>query len=175
MRFYLTTAIDWSGYHTVADIGGARGNLASLLLTALPHLTGHVFDQPANGGPFADHVRMHGVADRIGFTGGDLFRDPFPPADVLVIGHVLADFSLAERKSLVAKAAQAVTAGGTLLVYDPMTEPDRPELGALVASLHMLLMSERIVPPVGASRRPFAASARKYLSPSASPIDWTSV
>jgi len=138
----LTTAIDWSGYRTVADIGGARGNLASLLLTALPHLTGHVFDQPANGGPFADHVRMRGVAERIGFTGGDLFRDPFPSADVLVIGHVLADFSLAERKSLVAKAYQAVTAGGTLLVYDPMTEPDRPEVGALVASLHMLLMSD---------------------------------
>lgn len=138
----LETAIDWSGYRTLADIGGARGNMASLLLTALPHLKGRVFDQPEDAGPFDHHVRMRGVADRISFTGGDFFHAPFPSADVLVIGHVLADFSLAERRSLVAKAFQAVNAGGTLLVYDPMTGPDHPELGPLVASLHMVLMTD---------------------------------
>ena len=138
----LETAIDWSAYGTVADIGGARGNMVSLLLTALPHLRGRVFDQPANEGPFGDHMRMRCVADRAAFTGGDLFRDPFPSADVLVIGHVLADFSLTQRMSLVAKAFEAVNPGGALLVYDPMTERDRPELVSLVASMHMLLMTD---------------------------------
>ena len=138
----LAGAIDWSRYSTVADIGGARGNMVSLLLTAFPHLRGHVFDQPANEVPFGDHMRLRGVADRAAFTGGDLFRDPFPRADVLVIGHVLADFSLNERISLVFKAFEAVNPGGALLVYDPMTDPDRPVLDASVAGLHMLLMTE---------------------------------
>jgi hypothetical protein len=87
-------------------------------------------------------MRLRGVADRAAFTGGDLFRDPFPRADVLVIGHVLADFSLNERISLVFKAFEAVNPGGALLVYDPMTDPDRPVLDASVAGLHMLLMTE---------------------------------
>ena len=76
------------------------------------------------------------------FTGGDLFRDPFPRADVLVIGHVLADFSLNERISLVFKAFEAVKPGGALLVYDPMTDLERPVRDASVAGLHMLLMTE---------------------------------
>ena len=138
----LAGALDWSKYNTVADIGGARGNMVSLLLTAFPHLHGHVFDQLANEGPFGDHMRLRGVADRAAFTGGDLFRDPFPRADVLVIGHVLADFSLNERISLVFKAYEAVKPGGALLVYDPMTDLERPVRDASVAGLHMLLMTE---------------------------------
>lgn len=146
----LLEAFDFGPYATLADIGGARGNLAGLILRAQPQLTARVFDRPQNAEPCAEHAKALGVDGRLEFTGGDFFAgtDPLPSADVLVIGHVLADFSVDERKRLVAKAFTAVEPGGALLVYDPMPG-DEPELPALVASLHMLVMT-----PAGAGYHP---------------------
>ncbi|MEV6399169.1 methyltransferase [Streptomyces sp. NPDC051907] len=145
---HLLDAVEWSGWSTLLDVGGARGNLAGLLLRAQPHLRGQVFDRPQNEGPCAEHATTLGVADRLSFTGGDFFADDLPEADVVVIGHVLADFSLEERKALIAKAFTALRPGGALLVYDPMPG-DKPDLASLVSSLHMLVMT-----PAGAGYHP---------------------
>ncbi|MEU2723396.1 methyltransferase [Streptomyces smyrnaeus] len=144
----LLDALDWSGYTTLTDVGGARGNLAARVVRARPGLSATVFDRPQNAEPCAEHTGDLGVADRVGFTGGDFFTDPLPPADVLVIGHVLADFSRDERRTLIEKAYAAVHDGGALLVYDPMNG-DTPELASLIASLHMLVMT-----PAGAGYHP---------------------
>ncbi|WP_240135261.1 acetylserotonin O-methyltransferase [Streptomyces sp. MUM 178J] len=144
----LLDAVDLTGYTTLVDVGGARGNLAGLLLRACPQLTGRVFDRPQNAGPCAEHAETLGVAGRLDFTGGDFFADDLPEADVMVIGHVLADFSQEERKQLIGKAYKALRPGGTLLVYDPMPG-DKPDLASLVASLHMLVMT-----PAGAGYHP---------------------
>ena len=144
----LLEAVDFGEFRTLADIGGARGNLAGLVLQARPELTAQVFDRPQNAEPCAEHAKSLGVDGRLEFAGGDFFADPLPAADVLVIGHVLADFSVDERKRLVAKAFEAVSPGGALLVYDPMPG-DEPHLPALVSSLHMLVMT-----PAGAGYHP---------------------
>ncbi|WP_405803198.1 methyltransferase [Streptomyces sp. NBC_01187] len=145
---HLLDALDWSGYTTLTDVGGARGNLTGQILRARPGLTGTVFDRPQNAEPCAEHAAGLGVAERITFAGGDFFSDPLPPADVVVIGHVLADFSRDERRTLIEKAYTAVHDGGALLVYDPMNG-DKPELASLIASLHMLVMT-----PAGAGYHP---------------------
>jgi len=144
----LLDALDLTGYSTLVDVGGARGNLAGLILQARPNLTARVFDRPQNAEPCAEHAKTLGVEGRLDFTGGDFFADPLPAADVVVIGHVLADFSVDERKQLVGKAYDAVAPGGALLVYDPMPG-DEPHLPALVSSLHMLVMT-----PAGAGYHP---------------------
>lgn len=145
----LAGAIDWSAAATVADVGGARGNMVTLLLGAHPHLRGVVFDRPQNAGPCAEHVAAAGLGDRVDFRGGDFFTDPLPAADVVVIGHVLADFSAEQAQALVTAAHRALTPGGALLVYDPMPADEDPSLPSLVASLHMLVMT-----PAGAGYRP---------------------
>ncbi|MDJ1134006.1 methyltransferase [Streptomyces iconiensis] len=145
---HLLDALDWDGFATLTDVGGARGNLTGQILRARPGLRGTVFDRPQNAGPCAEHTAGLGVADRVTFTGGDFFTDPLPPADVVVIGHVLADFSRDERRTLIEKAYTAVNDGGALLVYDPMNG-DRPDLASLIASLHMLVMT-----PAGAGYHP---------------------
>ncbi|MDX3380113.1 methyltransferase [Streptomyces niveiscabiei] len=144
----LLDAVDFGAFSTLVDVGGARGNLAGLILQARPGLTARVFDRPQNAGPCAEHAKTLGVEGRLGFTGGDFFADPLPGADAVIIGHVLADFSVDERKTLVRKAYDAVSPGGALLVYDPMPG-DEPHLPALVSSLHMLVMT-----PAGAGYHP---------------------
>ncbi|MEV5482645.1 MULTISPECIES: methyltransferase [Streptomyces] len=145
----IAEALDWSRHPSVTDVGGARGNLVSLLLRAHPHLRGVVFDRPQNGPDVAEHAARQGVGDRVSFVGGDFFTDPLPPSDVLVIGHVLADFSLEQRTALVRSAYRALRPGGALVVYDPMPDPADPDPLSLVGSLHMLVMS-----PAGAGYPP---------------------
>lgn len=145
----LAAALDWRTHNVVTDVGGARGNLTSLLLNRFDHLRGIVFDRPQNAPACAEHTAALGTAQRIEFRGGDFFADELPETDVLIIGHVLADFSLEQKLSLVRKAFRAVRPGGAFIVYDPMPDPDRPDLDSTVASLHMLVMS-----PAGAGYRP---------------------
>lgn len=145
----LAGSLDWGRYRTLTDVGGARGNLVAQLLRAHRHLRGVVFDLPPNAAPCAEHTAALGVADRVAFCGGDFFRDALPEADVLILGHVLADFSVQQRQALVDQAFRAVRPGGALVVYDPMPDEHDPDLPSLLASLHMLVMT-----PAGAGYSP---------------------
>ncbi|WP_280441429.1 methyltransferase [Nocardia brasiliensis] len=138
----LAEVVDWSRYRTVADIGGCRGNLAGILLAHHPHLRATVFDLAPMGPELDAHLSAQGVADRASFVAGDFFADPLPAADVLILGHVLHNWSSAERAKLVDKAFQAVRPGGALLVYDAMYTGEPADLARVLVSLNMLLVTE---------------------------------
>ena len=138
----LIEAYDWSGHGSVLDVGGARGNLASQIVRAQPHLAGHVFDLPEME-PFAKElVAELGLTDRLEFHGGSFFTDALPEADVVILGHVLHDWDPQQRNDLVHKAFDAVRPGGTLLVYDRMLDDEPEHAENLVISLDMLLVTD---------------------------------
>lgn len=137
----LAKAFDWSSVKTVTDVGGCRGNLAATLIEAHPHLTATVFDLPAVRPAYEDHIGALGLKDRIAFHGGDFFADPVPEADVVVIGHVLEDWSPERRQLLIKKAFDALKPGGSLLVYDPMLDDELSPLTNLLTSLTMLVVT----------------------------------
>jgi SAM-dependent methyltransferase len=135
----LASLLPWEAYSTLADLGGARGNLAAAIADRHPHLTAAVFDLPQVEPFFCEHMQRTGLSERVRFVPGDFFTDPLPEADVVVIGHVLHNWSVEERRLLVRKAYQAVRPGGALLVYDPMLDRCEPSLANLLVSLDMLL------------------------------------
>jgi len=137
----LASAFDWTGHQLLVDVGGARGNLAAQLIIAHPHLSAWVFDLPVMEAPLRDHVRPLVSPGRIRFRGGDFFSDPLPEGDVLILGHVLHNWSPAERQLLVKKAFAATRPGGALLVYDAMLEDDPADLARVLVSLNMLLVT----------------------------------
>jgi hypothetical protein len=139
---HLIRVFDWAGRASVLDVGGCRGNLVGRVLAAYPHLHGAVFDLPPMAEPFGAHTAALGAGDRATFHGGDFFRDELPTADVVILGHVLHNWSPAQRAQLVARAWAAVAPGGALLVYDAML-PDAPsDLPRTLVSLNMLLVTE---------------------------------
>lgn len=135
----LAKAVDWTAYRTVVDVGGARGNLSGGLVKAHPHLAGTVFDLPEMRSPFDEHMSALGLEGRVTFQPGDFFTDPIPSADVVVIGHVLHDWSPDECRSLVRKAFDAVRPGGKIVVYDRMVDEQGTDLTNLIISLDMML------------------------------------
>ncbi|MCB1954977.1 MAG: hypothetical protein KDG55_04840 [Rhodocyclaceae bacterium] len=125
----------WQGFRSFADLGCAEGDLALQIALAHPHLQGTGFDLPSVRPAFQDHVTRHGAADRLRFQAGDFFADPLPPVDVLCFGHILHDWSLDQRKALIARAHAALPPDGALIIYDAMIDDARE------ANLHALLMS----------------------------------
>ncbi|MEZ5653706.1 MAG: methyltransferase [Burkholderiaceae bacterium] len=130
----------WSGARRFADIGCAQGDLSVQLACAHPQLEGIGFDLPAVEPFFAEHVARYAVGDRVRFVAGDFFVDPLPDADVLVMGHVLHDWSLDEKRALIARAHEALPVGGSLVIYEAMIDDARESNAqGLLMSLTMLL------------------------------------
>lgn len=132
----------WPSYQTVLDAGGCRGNLVSQIIQEYPHLSGVVFDLPQMLPFFDKKAAELGLTGKVTFRGGDFFVDPLPPADMVILGHVLHDWDPRQRKILVAKSYQAVRPGGVLLVYDRMLDRASSRVENLVISLDMLLVTE---------------------------------
>lgn len=138
----LIEAVDWTGYESVLDVGGCRGNVAAQIVKAQPHLTGHVFDLPQMEPLFDEHMSALSLTGKVQFHGGNVFHDPLPSADLVILGHILHDFDREHRGRLMAKACAAVNPGGALVVYDRMLDEEPKHVENLVISLDMLLVSD---------------------------------
>jgi hypothetical protein len=136
----LAERFPWQDYRSVADIGCAQGGCLGEILRAHPHLEGIGFDLPPVRSVFEAHARDLGLEQRMRFETGNFFADPLPGADVLVMGHILHDWDLAEKRALLRKAHSALPHGGALVVYDAMIDDERREnVFGLLMSLNMLI------------------------------------
>lgn len=115
----------WDRYYTVIDIGTAQGLLPVQLALTHPHLHGGGFDLPPVRPIFDACVTRFGIAHRLHFYPGDFFIDELAAADVLVMGHILHDWDLAQKRTLLAKAYKALPSGGALVVYEALIDDDR--------------------------------------------------
>jgi SAM-dependent methyltransferase len=130
----------WSQYQTLIDVGCAQGAVPVQVALAHPHLSGGGFDLPAVRPMFEQYVAANGLTDRLRFYPGDFFSDPLPAADVLVMGHILHDWNLDEKRRLLANAYEALPEGGALIVYESLIDDDRRENAfGLLMSLNMLI------------------------------------
>jgi hypothetical protein len=130
----------WADYKSFADIGTAQGGLPVVLAQAHPHLTGIGFDLPVVRPHFDAYAAQHGLSSRLSFQAGDFFADRMPTVDVLIMGHILHDWSLDKKRALIRNAYAALPYGGALIVYDPIIDDDRRRNAfGLLMSLNMLI------------------------------------
>jgi hypothetical protein len=130
----------WREYRTFADVGTAQGGLPVQLCLAHPHLTGIGYDLPVVCPIFEEYVESFGFRDRLRFAEGSFFTDPLPQADVLVMGHILHDWNLEEKRMLLGKAYRALEPGGALIVFEALIDCERRDNAfGLLMSLNMLI------------------------------------
>jgi len=130
----------WKDYSSFVDVGAAQGMVPVTLAQMHPHLKGGGFDLPEVRLFFEEFVAKHGLSGRVKFYAGDFFKDPMPNADVIVMGHILHDWDLAQKRMLLAKAFDALPKGGALVVYDAVIDDERRENAfGLLMSLNMLI------------------------------------
>ena len=130
----------WQKYKTFMDIGTAQGNVPVQVARKHPHLVGGGTDLPPLEPVVTEYVAANGLFDRLRFQAHDFFADPFPNADVLIMGHILHDWDLTEKKMLIRKAYEALPNDGALVVYEAIVDDERREnVYGLTMSLNMLI------------------------------------
>jgi hypothetical protein len=163
----------WERYRTVIDIGAAEGCVPVQLALRHSQLTGGGFDLPTVRPAFEEYVDTHGLADRLRFYPGDFFADPLPSADVLVMGHVLHNWSLEQKLELLGKAYRALPDGGALIVYESIIDDDRrANTFGLLLSIAMLLVTHEGFGYTGAQCRSWMSQVgfrESYVEPLVGP------
>jgi hypothetical protein len=136
----IAAKFPWQEYRTFVDIGAAQGGVAVEIALAHEHLTGGGMDLPVVQPIFESYVRTKGLAGRLRFHPGDFFKDELPHADVLIMGHILHDWNLEEKKRLLEKALRALPSGGALIVHEAIIDDARSQnVFGLLMSLNMLI------------------------------------
>jgi hypothetical protein len=136
----IAAKFPFSNYNTVCDVGTAQGDTAAQIALAHPHLKVFGFDLPEVGPIFEEYAGQLGLNGRLTFSPGSFFENPLPKVDVIVMGHILHDWDLATKKTLVAKAYDALPSGGAFIVYEAIIDDDRRKNAVgLMMSLNMLI------------------------------------
>lgn len=136
----IAAKFPWDKYKTTADCGTAQGDLVVQVALKNPHLTGIGFDLPEVAPIFEEYVEQNGLSSRLRFQPGSFFTDPLPRVDVIMMGHILHDWNLEEKKMLIRKAYEVLPEGGAFIAYDSIIDDDRRKNAfGLMMSLNMLV------------------------------------
>ncbi|HUX44601.1 MAG TPA: methyltransferase [Terracidiphilus sp.] len=136
----IAAKFPWSKYKTAADCGTAQGDLIVQVATKNPHISGIGFDLPEVAPIFEEYVEHNGLSARVHFQPGSFFTEPLPKVDVILMGHILHDWNLDEKKMLIRKAYEALPEGGAFIAYDALIDDDRSKNAfGLLMSLNMLI------------------------------------
>lgn len=92
----IADKFSWRKYHSFMDIGCAQGGVAVEIALVHKHLIGGGMDLPVVQPVFEAYARAKRVDGRLRFHRGDFFKDPLPETDVLIMGHILHDWTLDE-------------------------------------------------------------------------------
>jgi hypothetical protein len=136
----LAQKFDFSTYETVCDVGGATGQLCTILAARHPHLRFTSYDLPVVA-PIAEKaIAAAGLTDRVATASGDFFADPLPRADVITMGLILHDWNLDRKMHLIRAAYEALPDGGAFIIIENLIDDARRENAfGLMMSLNMLI------------------------------------
>ena len=136
----IATKFPWKDYKTFVDVGTTQGALPVTVAKAHGHLKGLGLDLPVVEPIFKEYVAEAGLADRLSFASCDFFKQDLPQADVIVMGHILHDWTVEQKKFLIAKVYRSLPEGGSFVVYEALIDDDRRRNAfGLLMSLNMLI------------------------------------
>ena len=110
---------DFSRYERVLDIGGNSGEFVLRICRKHPGIHATVFDLPVVCDVGLEHIRPEPEANRISFLRGNVLADELPgDFDLVSFKSMLHDWPEKEATKFIAKGAQALNPGGTLLIFE---------------------------------------------------------
>lgn len=131
---------DFSPFATMADVGGATGQLSCIVAARHPHLECGSYDLPVVR-PIAERrIGEAGLGGRVRAGTLDFLKDDFPKVDLITMGMILHDWNLDGKKMLIRKAYDALPEGGALVAIENVIDDARRENAfGLMMSLNMLI------------------------------------
>ena len=138
----VVAGYDFSGAHTIADIGGGYGLLLATILHAHPNLRGVLFDVPEVVAAAEEPLGRAGVLERCRLEGGDFFQAVPGDADVYLLSWILHDWPDDQALRVLRTCRTCVRPGSRLLLIERVlperAESSAPARDALLGDVHML-------------------------------------
>jgi precorrin-6B methylase 2 len=131
---------DFSKYKTLTDVGGCGGVLSVMVAQYQPHMKCISFDLPVVEAIAKEKIAKTPFSDRVVTASGDFFADPFPKADVVVMGNILHDWDESKKMILLKKAYDALPEGGAFVAIENVIDDEREKnVFGMMMSLNMLI------------------------------------
>ncbi|HNR30719.1 MAG TPA: methyltransferase [Candidatus Hydrogenedentes bacterium] len=140
----LLEHIDIAPFKHLLDVGGGPGTYTITFLKANPRLRATIMDLPPVIEIARDQVAVAGLEERVAYRPGDCTADDLGSGyDLILVSNIVHILSADQNARLVRKCHDALESGGTLIIKDFLTDPDRSGPAfSLIFALHMLLHTE---------------------------------
>jgi hypothetical protein len=126
----LVSSYDFTGIHTLVDVGGADGTLLCAILQAYPALRGVVFDKPEFVHAAEPQIRGAGLSERCAVAPGDFFEAVPSGGDAYLLARVITNWSEEQALQILGNCRRAMQPGAKLLMVEQVL-PERVEKGHL--------------------------------------------
>ena len=121
-------AVSLAGRSRLMDVGGGTGTFLGHALAATPGMEGILLDLPAVVAAAPERLAAFGVSDRAEVVSASFRDDALPEgADAISLVRVLYDHADDTVRALLAKAYDALPAGGMILISEPLSGGRAPE------------------------------------------------
>jgi O-methyltransferase domain/Dimerisation domain len=141
----VTDAYDFSGVHTLVDVGGGHGWRTIEVLQAHPHIHGVVFDRPG----VVDHTRRAladaGLDDRTEVVGGSFFEKVPDGGDCYMLSAVIPNWGDEAAQRILTTVRQAMATETRLVLFEPVRpEGDEPHIAKTIDLLMLILLGGQV-------------------------------
>ncbi|GAA2804816.1 methyltransferase [Saccharopolyspora taberi] len=136
----LATAVDFSRFRTLVDIGGGNGALLSAVLAANPALRGVLVDTATGSEPDSAPLREAGVGQRCEHVVADFFRDVPTGGDAYLLKSVIQDWDDEPALQILRTCRRAMSSHARLLLVEYLRDA-RPPTASDVPLRDLLLLT----------------------------------
>ena len=133
---------DFSGVHTLVDVGGGHGQVLTTILRAYPTMRGILFELPHVIASAAPVIETSGLADRCRLESGDFFTAVPADGDAYLLKHVIHNWHDEDATILLKNIRTALgeIPGGRVILLESVLRPgNEPDYGKLM-DVQMLVM-----------------------------------
>jgi len=131
-------AIDLSKCKVMLDVAGGSGAHCIGAVTRWPKLRAIVFDIPPVCEVANEIAQQAGRQDRVSTHIGDMWNDPFPPADIHFYSYIYHDWPPDKCRLLSRKSFESLNSGGRLIVHEVLYNKDKT--GPFAAAAYTMIM-----------------------------------
>ncbi|GAA4510100.1 MULTISPECIES: methyltransferase [Nonomuraea] len=126
----LVKGYDFTGVHSLVDVGGGRGHILSAILRANPEMRGVLLDREHVVEQARQALADDGLAGRCELVPGDFFRSVPEGRDAYLLGSVLHNWDDEDAVAILRTVRQAMSPTGRVLILEiVLPDDDAPHLG----------------------------------------------
>jgi hypothetical protein len=140
----VAAAYDFSRFTTIADIGGATGNMLIAILAKHAGTRGILFDLPHAVTHARSFIEQSGMTARIQIEAGSFFEAVPAGADAYILSHIIHDWSEEQCLTILSNCRHAMNDDNRLLIVEiVLPEGDTPHFGKMLDILMLMATGGR--------------------------------